>query len=192
MHAHILVTSLYSPPPPLLDPLCHAVQQAFGFPAVAHSLLQDIDFAFHFSRDQYHSTSILKALDQAAPSKYLKILAVTDVDLFIPILTHVFGEAQMGGRAAMISIYRLADGSNSPESRSFFLQRVLKEALHELGHTFQLKHCPDSACIMHYCRSLKDVDNKSQHFCRYCRILLDEEIERLGSMQSGAKGKRTE
>ena len=181
MHAHILVTSLYLPVPPLLEPLCQAVHSAFGFQAVADPLLQDIDFAYHFSRNQYHSTSILEALDQAAPHEYLKILAIADVDLFIPILTHVFGEAQMGGRAAMISTYRLVDGLTSTDPRATFLQRVIKEALHELGHTFHLKHCTDPACIMHYCRKMKDVDDKSQKFCRYCRILLDEEIERLGA-----------
>lgn len=179
MQAKILVTSLCTPPPSSLEPVRLAVSQAFGIPATTAPLLQDIEFAYHFSRNQYHSTSILSALDQAAARDWLKILALADVDLFIPILTHVFGEAQMGGRAAMISTYRLGDGLPDSKAGSIFEQRVTKEALHELGHTFYLKHCPDPACIMHYCRSLKDVDHKSQSFCRYCRILMDEEIARL-------------
>ncbi|WP_051564188.1 hypothetical protein [Desulfovermiculus halophilus] len=179
MHAQILVTSISSPPPSILEPVRLAVSQAFGLAASTAPLLHDIEFAYHFSRNQYHSTAILAALDQAATNQWLKILALTDVDLFIPILTHVFGEAQMGGRAAMLSMYRLADGLPDAGSGSIFSQRIVKEALHELGHTFHLKHCPDPACIMHYCRRIKDVDHKDQSFCRYCRILLDEEIARL-------------
>lgn len=179
MHAPILVTSIRNSLPSILEPVCEAVHQAFGVAASPIPLLQDIEFAYHFSRNQYHSTSILQALDLAAPEDCLKILAIAEVDLFIPILTHVYGEAQMGGRAAMISTYRLEDGLPAKESRAIFLQRVIKEALHELGHTFYLKHCPDQTCIMHYCRSIKDVDHKTLTFCRYCRIMLDEELARL-------------
>ena len=60
-----------------------------------------------------------------------------------------------------------------------FRQRIVKEALHELGHTFNLRHCPDQTCIMHYCRSIRDVDRKSEQFCRYCKVLLEDEIKRL-------------
>ncbi|MFW6325581.1 MAG: archaemetzincin family Zn-dependent metalloprotease [Desulfovermiculus sp.] len=179
MHAQILVTSIHNPPSSILHPVCEAVHEAFGLPASSAPLLQGIEFAYHFSRNQYHSTSILQALDQAAPEDCSKILAIAEVDLFIPILTHVYGEAQMGGRAAMISTYRLGDGLPAKSSGEVFLQRVIKEALHELGHTFYLKHCPDQTCIMHYCRSIKDVDHKTLTFCRYCRIMLDEEIARL-------------
>ena len=179
MQARILLTPLCSPFPSFWEAVGESVYQAFGLPAYTANLIHDIEFAYHFSRNQYHSTAILEALDSQAPQDCLKILAVADVDLFIPILTHVFGEAQMGGRAAMISTYRLHDGLPCTGAETAFVHRVLKEALHELGHTFSLKHCPDPACIMHYCRSLKDVDHKSFSFCRYCRILLDEEIDRL-------------
>jgi len=179
MHAQILVTSIRNPPLSILEPVCEAVHQVFGIAAYSLSLLKDIEFAYHFSRNQYHSTAILEALDHAAPEDSLKILAIVEVDLFIPILTHVYGEAQMGGRAAMISTYRLEDGLPGKGSEKIFVHRVIKEALHELGHTFNLKHCPDQTCIMHYCRSIKDVDHKSSTFCRYCRIMLDEEIARL-------------
>ncbi|MFW6054896.1 MAG: hypothetical protein ACOC9D_03235, partial [Thermodesulfobacteriota bacterium] len=136
MHAQILVTSICTPPPSGLEPVRLAVSQSFGLSASTAPLLQDIEFAYHFSRNQYHSTSILNALDQAAPNEWLKILALVDVDLFIPILTHVFGEAQLGGRAAMISTYRLGDGLPDAKAGSVYQKRVMKEALHELGHTF--------------------------------------------------------
>ena len=52
-------------------------------------------------------------------------------------------------------------------------------AVHELGHTFTLRHCPDRTCIMHYCRNEEDVDRKSDELCRYCKVMLEDEIKRL-------------
>jgi archaemetzincin len=130
-------------------------------------------------RNQYHSTSILEKLSGSAPSHAIKVLAITRVDLFIPILTYVYGEAQLGGKACIISTYRL-DERSSPIGKDVPLyERVAKEAVHELGHTFKLRHCRDQACIMHYCRSVADVDRKTDQFCRYCTTLLNDEMKRL-------------
>ena len=181
IHSPILVTSIKAVQPGILEAVRQALASAFGLPTCTGPVLDDIDFAFHFSRNQYHSTAILQALDQAVQPSFQKILAVTDVDLFIPILTHVFGEAQMGGRAGLISTYRLWDDLPAQNPHQTFLHRVSKEAIHELGHTFNLRHCQDPACLMHYCRSMPDVDHKDQSFCRYCRILLDEALQDLGS-----------
>ena len=60
------------------------------------------------------------------------------------------------------------------------MERVIKEAVHELGHTFNIRHCSDSSCVMHYCRSLNDVDNKKTGLCRYCNIMLEDEKKRIG------------
>jgi archaemetzincin len=65
-------------------------------------------------------------------------------------------------------------------AQEVYLQRVIKEAIHELGHTFNLRHCPDHNCIMHYCRSEKDVDRKSDELCRYCKILLEDGLKKTG------------
>jgi archaemetzincin len=66
---------------------------------------------------------------------------------------------------------------NIPEN---YEKRLVKEALHELGHTFNLRHCQDKSCIMHYCRNIRDVDRKSDQPCRYCKILLEDELKKLG------------
>jgi archaemetzincin len=106
------------------------------------------------------------------------LLAVTRVDLFIPILTHVYGKAHLGGKACIISTHRLNEGLGIGVGKPFS-QRVVKEAIHELGHTFNLRHCPEHTCCMHYCRNINDVDRKSEQLCRYCKILLQDEIKRL-------------
>lgn len=144
------------------------------------SLLQDINFACDLTRDQYHSTAILEKLASTSPPSATKIVAITHVDLFIPILTHVYGEAQLAGKACIVSTFRLQEGLSITNIEKEFENRVVKEVLHELGHTFNLRHCDDKSCIMHYCRSIKDVDRKTDQLCRYCKILLEDELKKLG------------
>jgi archaemetzincin len=155
------------------------IHRTFGFPTEIKSLLQDVNFAYDLTRDQYHSTVILEILANTSPSQAIKIVAITNVDLFIPILTHVYGEAQLAGKACIVSTFRLHEGLSITNIEKEFENRIVKEVLHELGHTFNLRHCHDKGCIMHYCRSIKDVDRKSDQLCRYCKILLEDELKKL-------------
>jgi archaemetzincin len=141
-------------------------------------LLPDIEFAYDVKRNQYYSTRVLEKLAETAPLGCLKVLAITRKDLFIPILTHVYGEAQLGGKAAVISTVRLITPVESTRMEDI-IERIAKEAVHELGHTFDLRHCEDPHCIMHYCRKIEDVDQKLNRFCRYCSILLADSIKAL-------------
>jgi archaemetzincin len=155
------------------------IHRAFGFQTEIKSLLQDVNFAYDLTRDQYHSTAILEKLASTSPSQSIKVVAITHVDLFIPILTHVYGEAQLAGKACIVSTFRLQEGLFITAMEKEFENRVVKEVLHELGHTFNLRHCDDKSCIMHYCRSIKDVDRKTDQFCRYCKILLGDELKKM-------------
>ena len=163
----------------LIEYTGNEISDRFGFPVELKTLLVDPGFALDTSRKQYHSTKILEELALLSPVKTLKILAVCDIDLFIPILTHVFGEAQLGGKACIVSTYRLRDNLPPANPEKAFYARVKKEAVHELGHTFNIRHCPDRTCSMHYCHSIKDVDHKSDHFCRYCTVLLEDEKKKI-------------
>jgi archaemetzincin len=154
------------------------IQSLFGYRTATHPVLSDILFAYDENRKQYYSTAILQKLADNAPENCFKIIGITSLDLFIPILTHVFGEAQLGGKACMISTYRLQD-SMETESYAKIQDRIVKEAIHELGHAFSLRHCDSSSCIMHYCRGIQDVDIKSDRFCRYCAIMLADELKSL-------------
>lgn len=153
--------------------LTNRLPDIFGFSVRVAALVDDIDFAHDPNRNQFHSTPILDTLESLCPADGLKILGVTREDLFIPILTHVYGEAQLGGRAAVVSISRLMAGPDLGGVDAG-AGRILKEAVHELGHCFDLRHCEDERCIMHYCRKLEDVDKKSSRFCRYCRIMMTD------------------
>jgi archaemetzincin len=98
-----------------------------------------------------------------------KILGVTGIDLFVPVLTYVFGEAQLDGRAAVVSSFRLDDRLYGLSPNPALLrERLVKETLHELGHTFGLLHCRDFECVMHSSTSVEEIDLKPAHLCGKC------------------------
>jgi archaemetzincin len=106
-----------------------------------------------------------------------KIIGVVDVDLFIPIFAHVFGEARQGGGAALVSIYRLKPPAlHAEEALNLQMERASKVALHELGHLYDLHHCMDALCLMHFSGSLKDLDQAPLYLCRYCSLYLRDAL----------------
>ncbi|HET6411898.1 MAG TPA: archaemetzincin family Zn-dependent metalloprotease [Anaeromyxobacter sp.] len=126
--------------------------------------------AFDPRRKQHASGEILRWLLPLAPEGG-KVLGVTDRDLFIPILTYVFGEAQLGGAAAVVSTARLLD-ELEPAPPRVLRERLAKEAVHELGHCFGLRHCPTPGCVMGRSSNVRDVDAKGPGLCPDCRARL--------------------
>jgi archaemetzincin len=129
--------------------------------------------AWDARRGQYETSVILKWLE-ARHADAAKVLGVTDVDLFIPILTFVFGEAQLGGRAAVVSTARLAPHDGSREAKRLLAVRLRKEALHELGHAYGLVHCGTPGCVMGRSPGVVEIDNKGDSFCPDCRMIYAE------------------
>lgn len=139
-------------------------------------------YAFDRKRLQYNAAGIIESIEQEALKHRTKILGIVEVDLFIPVFTHVLGEARQGGEAAVISIYRLPEdaGKKGPPS-PLTLERTAKIALHEASHLFNLSHCPDEKCLMHFSGSLEDLDRLSFAFCRYCSAYLRDSQNRFKS-----------
>jgi len=126
-------------------------------------------------RGQYFSPLILgKISSSMTAGKEDKVLGIIDVDLYTEGLNFVFGEAErLGGRFAIISVARLHQSFYGlPEDRNLFLERAVKEAVHEIGHLYGLRHCPESGCVMYFSNSLPDTDRKSASFCSSCQELL--------------------
>ena len=157
----------------LLEPLAEGLTQRLQ---VACSIQPDgleAEFAFNALRRQYHSTEILKKILQKPPSETWKVLGVTEMDLYIPILTFVFGEAQLADGGAVVSTHRLRqEFYGLPADPELLHERLLKEALHELGHTYGLRHCPEYTCVMSASNGVERIDLKRADFCPTCARLL--------------------
>jgi archaemetzincin len=105
--------------------------------------------------------------------EYDKVIAVLNVDIFMPIFTHVFGEAKQGGKCGLVSVFRLKMEQDCIyPAPSLVYERAAKVALHELGHLFNLLHCEDHRCLMHFSGDLCQLDKTPFYFCRYCTAFL--------------------
>jgi archaemetzincin len=125
----------------------------------------DPAFAYDSKRNQYYSTAILKMLT----TRNERVLGITMVDLFVPVLTFVFGEAQLGGTTAIVSVCRLRqEFYGLPPSDDVFFERLVKESVHELGHTHGLRHCDAWECAMSSSHGVEKIDLKSAEFCGKC------------------------
>lgn len=158
----------------LLEYLCRQIPSNL---AVACEILPfDLDPApaYHAERQQYHSSELLQRMHNLVRPGDWRFLAVADVDLYIPILKYIFGEAQIGGPCALVSTFRLRQEFYGLDRDEPLLnQRVLKECIHELGHTLDLRHCQDYRCVMASSHAVEWVDLRNCAFCPECRTQLE-------------------
>jgi archaemetzincin len=153
----------------LLEDLRIRIGQVFLLPCEILQTGLAVDFAHHPERRQYHSSEILARMQPLVGTKCWRLLGVTGLDLYIPILTYVFGEAQLNGRCALVSSHRLRqEFYGLPHDRELLHERLLKEAVHELGHTLELTHCDDYDCVMSASHSVEWIDLKGPHLCSVC------------------------
>ena len=154
----------------LLRAVAPALADSFRVPC--RILVRGLDprFAFHPVRGQYHSSELLQAMQRYAADGAWRVLGVTAVDLYIPILTFVFGEAQMGGPCAVVSFHRLTQQFYGlPHDPGLLADRLVKEAVHEVGHTFDLTHCEDFSCAMAPSHAVEWIDLKESTLCASCQ-----------------------
>ena len=150
----------------ILEFLSTTLGETIGAKCVVRRGAVDPTEAFNASRRQYNSTQILSKLLGNETADSGKLLGVADVDLFIPVLTFVFGEAQLENHRLRQQFYGL------PADERLFYERCEKEAVHELGHAFGLVHCKMFECVMHFSNSIEQVDMKKTSFCPDCLELL--------------------
>jgi archaemetzincin len=154
----------------LIVEMCPAIEAIVGIPCNVLPDRLDPDFAFHRERQQYHSSEILQRMQSFVRADTWRMLGIAAVDLYIPILTFVFGEAQMSGPCAVLSSHRLRqEFYGLPCDPELFQYRLIKEAVHELGHTLNLAHCDDYHCVMASSHAVEWIDLKDSVLCETCR-----------------------
>ena len=171
---HIYILPLHFSDEELLAELTSVIQEAFGLTVELLNKEFSLEQGKDSVRSQYNSTWILSEILRQVPEQSCKVLAVTTVDLYVPVLTFVFGEAQLDGKASVVSAYRLRDELYGlPKNPQKLKERLEKESIHELGHTFGLIHCQKPTCVMHTYTYAEEIDFKLKDFCKDCRSFLE-------------------
>lgn len=173
---HLYILPIQFKDKDLLVSISTTLKDIFGLPVIFMQKPLSLDKGRDPIRNQYNSTWILSQLLKLAPEENCRIIGVTEMDLYVPVLTYVFGEAQLNGIAAVVSSYRLRDELYGlPKNPQRLKDRLEKEAVHELGHTFGLIHCRNPNCVMYATTYAEEIDLKSKNLCRVCSAILDKQ-----------------
>jgi len=158
-----------------LGEILHEIEHVFSIPVVIREGHLDLSEFFDPARKQYDANKLLKEIETNYAPARKKTIGIFNVDLFIPILTFIYGQAFLNGTCGIASAYRLTNERYGlkPDVK-VFVDRLRKEVIHELGHTFGLYHCTNPVCVMRSSTYVEDIDQKSWAFCGKCR----EELKR--------------
>ena len=162
----------------LLKELSEVVQKLLSLEVSIYPNSISIYGGYDPIRNQYNSSWMINHLKKIAPNGTDKLLGVTEFDLFIPIFTFVFGEAEFNGHSAVISTHRFQNELYGlPPNRETLTTRLIKESIHELGHTLGLRHCRDTNCVMYPSSYVEEIDYKPASYCEKCYAKIKDKIE---------------
>ena len=158
--------------PEILEAIKQPLENTFGYRVQIGNSIPIPEDSWDKPRRQHLASRLLARLP-SPPLRDDRVLGIVDIDIFAHGLNFVFGEADITGKRALISLQRLRpEFYDIPPGDNLFLERILKEAIHELGHNYGLEHCPNPACAMHFSNSLQDTDLKKRSFCPDCQSKL--------------------
>ena len=156
------------------------ITREFHYPVIQQVYSFDLSCYYHPSRRQYDANGILKEVLEISPPDSIKSIGLFRVDLFIPILTYIFGQAFLNGNTGIASLFRLKNELYGLEQNyPLLIDRFRKVIIHELGHTFGLIHCPYPNCVMRSSTYVEDLDQKKNCFCKNCQ----EELNRMRGLE---------
>ena len=165
-------------PDALLGSVAHELFHAVGWDCQVSRIDLDPHIGFHVERQQHHSSELLRHLLARTGDEDRPVIGLTPVDLYVPILKYVFGEAELGGRGAVVGYHRLREEFYGlPDNPDALARRVGCEVIHELGHVVGLHHCENYTCVMASAHSVERVDLKSNYFCSHCLPLFRRATE---------------
>jgi archaemetzincin len=158
----------------LLELIVDDVEREFSVPVKSREGYLDLSEYYDPARKQYNGNDLLKEIELRFATENTKTLGLFNVDLFIPILTYIFGQAFLNGRSGIASIYRLSNERYGiKKDQTIFVDRIRKEVIHELGHSFGLYHCSNPTCVMRSSTYVEDIDQKEHSLCHKCKANLE-------------------
>lgn len=157
-----------------LETIAEDIAREYSVAIMAQECHADLNAFYEPTRRQYNANKLIKFLEEKSNANALKTMCLCQVDLFIPILTYIFGQAVYKGKTGIASIYRLKNKPYGMKSdNDLVLDRFRKVVIHELGHTFGLIHCQVPSCVMRSSTYVEDLDQKKIKLCNHCRSLID-------------------
>ena len=153
----------------LLTRLALCLEERFLASCVVRSSLAIPKSALNSVRKQLFFGSVASKLATANEGREGIVLGITEYDLYKTSHHFIFGGASESHHCAVVSLHRLRpEFYGEPPDENQLFQRLLKEAVHEIGHSMGLKHCYNARCPMYYSNSVFDTDNKFSNFCEAC------------------------
>ena len=184
----VLVTAVGTAPVAVLDRMVAALTAAFALPCARGAPVEEPAGAHSPARGQWAATEYLRVLLALPAAAGGRVLGVTERDLFVPVLSFVYGQAQLEGRVAVVSLARLRPEFHGlPPDDEALERRAAAEAVHEVGHTFGLVHCAARRCPMSLSIDVTDLDRKTAEPCPSCSALVEGSLE-MKSARAGAPG----
>jgi archaemetzincin len=187
----IALAAMGEVPPAVLDRIERALVAAYRLPLARLAPLGEPEGAYSPARGQWSSAEFLKALLRERPPQAARLIGITERDLFVPVLSFVYGQAQLEGPVAVVSLARLRPEFHGlrPDPPTL-ARRAATEAVHEIGHTFGLVHCPDRRCPMSLSIDLGELDRKAAEPCLACTSLVEGSRE-MKLSRAATRGDRT-
>jgi archaemetzincin len=150
------------------------ISRVFGAQTDLKECDMDITAFYNPARRQYNADLLLESLSDRVPAGYMKYFSLFRGDLFIPILTYIFGQAKLNGNLGIASMFRLRNElyGLAPD-KELMLERFSKVVIHEIGHMYGLIHCHNPICVMRSSTYVEDLDMKRTEFCQQCRDAID-------------------
>lgn len=162
-----------------LERVVAGIEKAFHVDVELKEGHTDLSLFYDINRRQYHGDRILAMVRKQFSVNQGKTMGLFGVDLFIPILTHIFGQAYLNGDTGIVSHFRLNNQLYGLErDENLLLERFIKTIIHELGHTYGLTHCHEPTCVMRSSTYAEDIDEKTSLFCENCQEQLDSTLKK--------------
>ncbi len=159
----------------ITDCIAEDIRREFHSAVIFQEYNIELSIYYNPRRRQYDANGILQAISSITSKSPTKTIALFRVDLFVPILTYIFGQAFLNGKTAIASLHRLRNELYGLEQNNTLLvNRFRKVVIHELGHTFGLIHCQNPICVMRSSTYVEDIDQKEIHFCTHCNKILKQ------------------
>lgn len=159
----------------VIDIIVDDITHEFNYPVIVKKYDFDITNFYFPGRRQYDANKLLKAVSEMSFTNSYKKIGLFRVDLFIPILTYIFGQAVLNGNTGIVSLYRLRNELYGlKQSKEILYERLRKVIIHETGHMFGLIHCQNPICVMRSSTYVEDIDQKNQNLCTHCRAKVEE------------------